>query len=66
MTSGKAVDVVADSGDSVDALAAPGGVVGLILWSGAGCATDSFSSTGRGGRSLRVGDGKPSSKKTMI
>ena len=50
MTSGKAVDVVADSGDSVGALAASGGVVGLILWSGTGCVTDSFLSMGRGGR----------------
>ena len=54
----------ADSGDSVGALAASGGVVGLILWSNTGRVTDSSSLTDWGGRSLRVGDGKPSSKKT--
>jgi len=66
MASGKAVGVAADSGESAGALGAPGGVVGLMLWSSTGWVTDSPSSTGRGGRSLRVGDGKPSStKKTM-
>jgi len=63
VTSGKLVGVAADSGNNVGALAASGGVVGLILLSSTYCATDSSSSTGRGGRSLRVGDGKPSLKK---
>jgi len=65
VTSGKAVSVAADGGDSGGALAASGGVVCLILWSGTGCVTDSCSSTGWGGRSTRVGDGKPSSKETI-
>ena len=65
VTSGKAVGVAVDGGDSAGALALSGGVVGLIVWSGAGCVTDSSSSTGRSGRSVRVGDGKPTSKKTM-
>ena len=62
VTSGKAVGVAADYEDSAGALAAFGGVVGLILWSSTGCDTDSSSSTGQGSRSSRVGDGKPSSK----
>jgi len=66
VTSGKLVGVAADSGDSVGALAASGGVTGLILWSSTGCYTDSSSSTGQGSRSLRVGDGKPSSKKNNV
>jgi len=33
VTSGKVVGVAADSGDNLGALAASGGVVGLILWS---------------------------------
>ena len=65
VTSGKLVGVAAESGDNVGALAASGGVVGLILWSSTCCVTDSSSSTGRGGRSLRVGDVKPSSKKKI-
>jgi len=65
VTSNKAVEVAADGGDSAGALAASGGVVCLELWSSMDYVTDSSSSTGRGGRSLRVGDGKLSSKKTM-
>ena len=65
MTSGKAVGVTADGGDSIDALVASDGVVGLILWSSTGYVTDSSSSKGRGGSLLRVGDDKPSSKKTI-
>ena len=65
MTPSKGVGVVADSEDSVGALAESGGVAGLILWSSTGRVTDSSSSTGRGGKSLRVGDGKLSSKQTM-
>ena len=63
MTPGKGVGVVADSEDSVGALTESGGVAGLILWSSTGRVTDSSSSTGRGGKTLRVGDGKLSSKK---
>jgi len=65
-TSGKAVGVAAEGGDSAGALAASGGVVGLILWSSTDCVTDSSSSTGRGGRSLKVGDGKPFQRKQSL
>jgi len=65
VTSNKALGVAADGGDSEGALAASGGVVCLALWPSMGYVTDSSSSTGRGGRSLRVGDGKLSSKKIM-
>jgi len=42
-----------------------GSIVSLMWWSSMGWVTDSPSSTGWGGRSLRVGDGKPSTKKTI-
>ena len=65
VTSGKATGVATYGGGAAGTLAASGGVVGLVLWSNVGGITCSSSSTGRSSGSLRVGDGKPSSKKIM-
>jgi len=63
-TSGKGIAIATYSGGTAHTLAVSGSVVGLVLWSSVGGVTCSSSSMGQSGGSSRVGDGKPSSKKT--